>query len=153
MEKQKISKKSIVVWRIRATLILFAAAFILGALFVFFPILSSILAVIIVIAYILAVIIYYPMLYNSTSFTLNKESITIEHGFFIKRKCTLSSKRIQYIVIMSSPIQRVFGICSLSFMTVGSTQILQNITPQDAQKIKSVLEPYKKEVRGETKKP
>lgn len=153
MEKQQISKKAILVWRIRATLVLFGIAFILGALFVFIPTISSILAVLVIIAYIFAISFYYPKLYKHTSFCLVGNELIIEHGFFIKRKCTLSSKRIQYIITMSDPIQRSFGVCSLSFMTAGSTQTLQNITLNDAQKIKSALEPSKKEVQGETKKP
>lgn len=152
MEKQKISEKAIIVWRIRATLILFGAAFILGALFVFFPIMSLILAIAVIVVYILTVIIYYPLLYKRTSFSLNKNSITIEQGFFVKRKCTISSERIQYIVTVSGSIQRIFGVCSLSFMTAGSTQILQNITPEDAEKIKITLSSSKKEVQSETKK-
>lgn len=152
MEKQKISEKAIIIWRVRTTLILFGAAFILGALFVFFPIISSILAIVAIVAYILAVTIYYPMLYKHTGFSLSKNSITIEQGFFVKRKCTLSSERIQYIVTMSGPIQRIFGTCSLSFMTAGSTQVLPNITLEDAEKIKTALNLSKKEVQGETKK-
>lgn len=145
MKKQKISKKSIIVWRIRATLILFCAAFILGALFVFFPIISAILAALVIIAYIFVIAIYYPQLYKATSFYLVDNELTIEQGFFIKRKYTLSPMRIQYIVTISEPIQRWFGICSLSFMTAGSTKVLQNITPEDAQKIMSALNPTKKE--------
>lgn len=153
MEKQKISKKAIFVWRIRATLILFGAAFILGALFVFFPILSAIISTLVIITYILVMTVYYPHLYKNTSFSLVGKELTIEQGFFIKRKYTLSSKRIQYIITASDPIQRSLGVCSLSFMTAGSTKTLQNITPEDAQKIKSALEPSKKEVQGEAKKP
>ncbi len=153
MEKQKISKKAVLVWRIRATLILFCTAFILGALFVFFPIISSILAGLVIIAYILAVTIYYPMLYKHTYFFLVGDKLTIEQGFFVKRKCTLSSERIQYIITLNGPIQRALGICSLSFMTAGSTQVLQNISPEYAEKIKAALDLSKKEVRSERKKP
>ena len=37
-------------------------------------------------------------------------------------------------------------------MTAGSTQTLQNITPEDALKIKTALDLSKKEVRSERKK-
>lgn len=152
MEKQKPSKNSILVWRIRATLVLFGTAFILGALFVFFPIISSIIATLIIIVYILTITIYCPKLYKHTNFYLVGKNLTIEQGFFVKRKCTLSPERIQYIMTLSGPIQRSLGVCSLSFMTAGSTQTLQNITPEDALKIKTALDLSKKEVRSERKK-
>ena len=150
MEKQKPSKNSILVWRIRATLILFGTAFIIGALFVSFPIISSIIATLIIIAYILAITIYCPKLYKHTNFYLVGNNLTIEQGFFVK--CMLSPERIQYIITLSGPIQRHLGVCSLSFMTAGSTQTLQNITPEDALKIKTALDLSKKEVRSERKK-
>lgn len=151
MKKQSISEKSVMVWRIRATLILFATAFILGGLFVFLPILSSILATLCGTVYILAIIIYYPWLYRSTSYILGNSEISITRGCFVKRKCTLRSTRVQYVVTITGPIQKIFGLCSLSFMTAGSTEILQNITTENAEKIRECLKPIKEE-RSETKK-
>lgn len=152
MKKQSISEKSVIVWRIRATLILFGTAFFLGALFAFFPILSSIIGTLCILAYVFVIIIYYPLLYKNTSFSVAEDEITIEHGFFVKRKCTLHSNRVQYIITIDGPIQRIFGLCSLSFMTAGSTEVLQNISPEDAEKIKRALSKSEKEERGETKK-
>lgn len=151
MKKQGISEKSIIVWRIRATLVLFAAAFILGALFVFLPILSSIIGTLCGIVYILAILIYYPWLYRSTGYILGDREISITRGCFVKRKCTLRSTRVQYVVTITGPIQKIFGLCSLSFMTAGSTEILQNITIENAEKIRECLKPVKEE-RCETKK-
>ena len=114
MEKQKPSKNSILVWRIRATLILFGTAFILGALFVFFPIISSIIAALIIIAYILAITIYCPKLYKHTNFYLVGNNLIIEQGFFVRRKCMLSPEphSIYYNSerTYSTPLRRLFSI-------------------------------------------
>ena len=118
----------------------------------FFPIISSIIATLIIIAYILAITIYCPKLYKHTNFYLVGNNLIIEQGFFVRRKCMLSPERIQYIITLSGPIQRHLGVCSLSFMTAGSTQTLQNITPEDALKINTALDLSKKEVRSERKK-
>lgn len=152
MKRQGISKKSITVWQLRATLVLLLTAFLLGALYVFLPIASCIIGVLCLIAYILIITVYFPMLYKNTGFWIENNRITIEHGFFIKRKYTLSSNRVQYIITIVGPIQKVFGLCTISFMTAGSTEILQNITFEDAAKIKKALGKMEGIDRNERKK-
>ncbi len=137
--KKRISEKSVPVWRIRTTLLLFTAAFFLGGLFVFFPVLSSIVGTMVVIAYIFVIAVYCPTLYRNTSFCIDGDRITIERGFFVKTRCTLRADRVQYIITMDGPVQRIFGLCTISFMTAGSTEILQNISHEDALKIKKAL--------------
>ncbi len=137
--KQRVSEKSVLVWRIRTTLVLFGSAFVLGGLFAFFPILSSIVGTMVVIAYAFVITVYCPALYRNTSFCVDGDRITIEHGFFVRTRCTLRAERVQYIITINGPVQRIFGLCSLSFMTAGSAEILQNVTHEDAEKIKKAL--------------
>lgn len=140
MEEKKVSDKSIIVWRIRATAVLVGIAFLVGAVFVFSHLLAVVIGTAALAAYVVLVVIYYPLLYKSISYTFYDNEITVTKGVIYRRKCTVPSARVQYVVMSQGPVQKVFDVCSLSFMMAGSFEILANIPSKEAENIKSEIE-------------
>ena len=132
--------KAVMVWRIRATLLLIVFSFLVGAIFVFWETLSIILGTIGLIIYFLTVFVYCPILYRIYGYEVENGVITISKGYFLNRYTRLPFSKIQYCVISQGPVQKLYGLCSVVFLTAGSSEAISDIPEQEAHKIKASIE-------------
>ena len=135
-----LSDKAVMIWRIRATLILIIFSFLIGAIFVFWEMLSIILGCVGLAVYFLVVFIYCPMLYRMCGYTLEKGVVTISKGYFLHKYTRLPFSKIQYCMISQGPIQKMYGVCSVFFLTAGSSEAINDISEEEAHKIKASIE-------------
>lgn len=135
---KKISKKSIIVWRIRFLLLFVFVAFVLGAVGIFNIKLSVILVLISIIFAIVMIVIYCPKRYDQTVFSIIDGKISIRKNLIFRVHYSVLVKKIQYIEIIQSPIQRWLNLCSVVFHTAGSTIILGQLSTKQAIKIKEI---------------
>lgn len=135
-----LSEKAVTIWRIRATGLLVVFSFLIGAVFVFWNILAIILGVLGLTVYFLTIFAYCPLLYKVCGYSVNNNIVTINKGYFIHRHTKISFSKIQYCVISQGPLQKLYGVCSVIFLTAGSSEIISDISITDAQKIKISVE-------------
>lgn len=133
----KISKKSITLWRIRYTLCASAVAFLVGALYVFIPMFSIILAVISILIYIFLMFFYVGPAYRNTKYRIRKLNLDVVKGVFFRFNISMPIKKIKYIELTQTPAQRALRIASLKFRAAGSKMILAQIDLKTAEKIKN----------------
>lgn len=135
-----ISKKAPVIWRIRATAALIAAAFPVGALFAFHKIAALIFGAFVIITYVILILFYFPVLYKSCRYFIGESLIEIKKGVFFRKHTQIGFPKIQYCVFMQGPIQKIFGVCSVRLLTAGSFEIMRDISAINGKKIKLIVE-------------
>lgn len=135
-----LSDKAVSIWRIRATAVLILFSFLVGAVFVFYEIFAVIFGIMGLCAYIFIVLFYFPMLYRICGYSAENNVVIIHKGYFFQRHIKLYFSRVQYCVISQDPIQRFYGVCSIRFLTAGSSEIINDISVYNAQKIKISVE-------------
>lgn len=138
--KNLLSPNSVKIWRIRATLLLIVFSFFTGAFFVFWEVFAIILGIAGLTVYFLTVFIYCPLLYRVSGYSVEDNIVTINKGYFIHRYTKISFSKIQYCVISQGPVQKAYGVCSVTFLTAGSSEMINDISVSDAQKIKFSVE-------------
>ncbi len=135
-----LSEKAVKIWRIRATAVLIGFFFLVGAIFVFWEAAAIVLGIVGLALYFLVIFIYCPLLYSVCSYSENNRTVSINKGYFIHRNIKLNFSKIQYCVISQGPLQKIYGVCSIIFLTAGSSEMISDISVINAQKIKISLE-------------
>ena len=144
--KNLISSNSINVRRIRATALLILFSFVLGGLYVFMPITSIILGIIVISVYLFFILFYFPLYYKSCSYVCENGKIIIENGCIIKSRTEIKMSEVQYCIIYSDPIQRFFGLCTIRLMMAGTFGTVREISVRNANKIKKYSQRFEHEV-------
>lgn len=135
-----LSEKAVSIWRIRVTLILVLFSFLIGGLYVFWRIFATVLGIIGLIAYFIIILVYCPSLYKVCGYSINENTVIIDKGYFIHHSTQIHSSKVQYCIISQGPLQKLYGICSIMLLTAGSSEIINDISVINAQKIKNSLE-------------
>lgn len=135
-----LSDKAVIIWRIRATLIFILFAFLDGALYVFLPTMAVVLGIVGLIVYLSVVFIYCPLLYRVCGYSVSNKTVMIENGLFFHYQTKINFSKVQYCVISQGPVQKIYGVCSLTFLTAGSSKRIIDIPIIEAQRIKISVE-------------
>ncbi len=134
-----LPQSAVVLWRVRATLLLIAAAFLCGVLFVFSSIVAIGFCICTVMFYLILMFLYFPYLYKSYRYGFSTEQIFIQKGVLFYRNVRICMDRIQYCVLVQGPLQRLFGLASVLILTAGSREYIRDIHVRDAEKLRKVL--------------
>lgn len=125
--KCTLSKKAVFVWRARLTIILLGALFVCGGVSVFSLVFGIALTIFTLLAYVSIIVIYIPLLHESYKFTISDEKITINKGVILQKTYNLYTKKIQYIELAQSPLEKKYDLCTIVFHTAGANLSLQQI--------------------------
>lgn len=77
--------------------------------------------------------------FNYAGYALRDKDILFRRGWFTQKVRAVPLKRIQHVSLQSGPIERKFGLASISIYTAGSDEAdftIRGITLQTAQQIK-----------------
>ncbi|HEX8333749.1 MAG TPA: PH domain-containing protein [Segetibacter sp.] len=77
--------------------------------------------------------------FKHSGYALRERDILFRRGWFIRKTRAVPLKRIQHVSVQSGPIERRFGLSSISIYTAGSEEAdftINGITEQRAQQIK-----------------
>lgn len=135
-----LSDKCIMLWRIRATIILIIYSFLDGGMLVFFPFWAIIFGILGIISYIILIVFYLPLLYHHCGYFFEHNILSINSGVIIYHRTKIPVSKIQYCVISQGPIQRIFGLCSLRVLMAGSFESVSQITLINAYRLKNDIE-------------
>lgn len=84
-------------------------------------------------------IFYYPIKLKKLSFGGNDRCLLIHCGVIYTRVKAIPYESIQYLSVTSSPLERLFGICSLVLYMAGASAYLPGLTPEEAETIRADL--------------
>lgn len=139
LNKKTLPQRAVILWRVRVTLLLIAAAFLCGVFFVFSNIIALIFGIGTVAIYLVLMFLYFPYLYKSYVYGFSFQEIFIQKGVLFHKNIHIRMDRIQYCVLVQGPLQRLFGLASVLILTAGSQEYIRDIHVKNAEKLRKVL--------------
>ncbi len=84
---------------------------------------------------------YLPDMYlNSLSYSRHRDWLMIERGVVWRRAILIPRRQIQYIKLRRGPIERLFRLSSLVFVTSGGRAVMSGLDPEEAERLRSLFE-------------
>ena len=124
---QKLPKNAKKVWRTRATLIFLLITFICGGVYVFSPTVSLIIEGVNLIVFLFIIFAAVPYVYHVTTLEVRKDGLTITKGVILKKRMNILAKKIQYVELIQTPVQRFFKVYTVAFHTAGATVFVSQV--------------------------
>ncbi|MGN0459412.1 MAG: PH domain-containing protein [Ruminococcus sp.] len=124
---QKLSKNAKKVWRTRATLVFLVVSFVCGGVYVFSPMISLIIEAVNLTAYLFVILAAVPYVYHVTTLEVRKDGLTITKGVIMKKRMNILAKKIQYVELIQTPVQRFFKVYTVAFHTAGATVFVSQV--------------------------
>ena len=136
---RSISRKSIMVFRLRYTAVCSAISFILGLLGIinFHFYLFSLSAVFIMFVFLF--FFYAYRRYESFSFFINSRNLNLCYGVFFTKRITFSIDKLQYIEVRQGIDERILCLSTLVFYTAGGKIKIPALDNRTALSIKKCL--------------
>lgn len=126
MKKENLPRPAITIWRIRLTLSASLCAFALGIVATFNMKIAALLLFFTFLVYLYIFLFYFVDRYWNESYCFHSNTLCIQKGVYLKTRKDIFLDKIQYIKVIVSPIQKIFGLCTVYFFTAGeSTSISQ----------------------------
>ena len=116
---QRISKKSVLLWRIRLSAAAIAVSsldFLLVPLKVAIPVFAIVLWV-----FCFFFFFYIPRKYKNTAFFLDRGMLCIKGGVIYRVKRYISPEKVQYINFFATPLERLMGMYNARILASGAT--------------------------------
>lgn len=82
--------------------------------------------------------------FKYSGYALREKDLLFRNGWLIRRVRIVVRNRIQHVSVQSGPLERKFGLSSVSIFTAGSSEAdftIKGITEQTAQRIKEWINP------------
>lgn len=124
---EKLSNNAKKVWRTRISIIFCLVGFICGGVYVFSHIIAFYLAFADLVYFLFAYCVAVPYVYHITSLEIRKDGITITKGVLLKKRMNILAKKIQYIELLQTPVQRFFKVYTVAFHTAGATVFVSQV--------------------------
>ena len=116
----RVSKKSVMLWRIRLCIIAFVCvtvtSLILTPLSIPWNVAVAVLATIFLFMYFL----YYPAKYRRLTYTINHNGICVKSGVIYRYERYMELDRVQYLNLVADPLQRIMGLSGVLILAAGS---------------------------------
>jgi|GEM_PF-1962460 len=123
----KMSFKAIYLYRLRIIIIAITLAFICGGLMVFSLLFSLIIILCSFILLSVTFLLYPSLLYKAYKIKITDSSLCITKGVIFLRKYYTCLANINYVGIVTTPLQKIFGIFTLCLYTKSGQILLNNI--------------------------
>lgn len=134
---EKISKKSVLLWRIRLCVIMTAATVSVLVVFERFVIVKELVMGAAVLTFLFFFFFYYPVKYNRLCYSVENGRVCVIGGVFYRTERYAEIKNIQYIGFIADPLQRLVGLRGAVIFTSGSKIYIPCL---DKQRAKNLLE-------------
>ena len=139
LKGKQLPPQAVILWRVRATLVLVAASFLCGAFFVFSSWFAVIFGVACLVLYAVFVFAYFPLFYTSYSYAFTSNLIIMQKGVIFKRRIRIPTDRVQYCVLIQGPLQKFFHLTSVIVFTAGSYEYVQDLSVKTAEELRNSL--------------
>lgn len=92
-----------------------------------------------VLAYFYFYIFFFPIQYHKLAYSCNSHCLLLHCGVIYTRVKAIPFTSIQYVLMISTPLERAFGVCSLVVFCAGSLSWQPGLLPQDARQLQAHL--------------
>lgn len=128
------------IWRITLTLVTIIPAFLVS---LFLRNGSGAWAVsigVLTLAYLLTFLVYLPLLYKKMSYSVSGERIIYITGVFYTRIVSAPVSGVQYISVLQSVFEKMFGLASVIATLAGGRIVISGLKLADAESIAKLLQ-------------
>ncbi len=117
---EKISRRSVTLWRIRLCIIAFvcvtATSLVLTPLSTAWNVMTTAQATIFLFMYFL----YYPAKYRRLTYSIDRDRIYVKSGVIYRYERYMELDRVQYVNHVADPLQRIMGLNGVLILAAGS---------------------------------
>lgn len=143
MQLKKPDPRVLTVWRLRlipaAALLLYLSIRLLALPYLVWWVFTGLWLS----AVLLLALVYFPLKYRRLSYTVNSRTLIVHTGGVSSRIKAVPFHAVQYASILTTPLMRQFGICSLVFYMAGSHITIPGLTMKDAEVLRGKPTPKK----------
>lgn len=144
MTELQASKNAVLYWVIRLTLFAMIPLFISVLSFGTSRILWTIFTLIWTVLYLLGAFVYYPMKYKKLRLSYDNKTICIKTGVFYTRYKFIPVESVQYLTLLSMPVQHLFGMTSAIIYCSGSFVYVSSLDRKQAGEFQEEVSPFGK---------
>lgn len=138
LKEKQLPSNAVALWRIRATLLLVAASFLCGVLFVFSTVAAVVFGIVALLLYGTSMLLYFSVFYRGYVYNFTSDFVFIKKGVLFKKEIHIQTDRIQYCVLIQGPLQRLFHLTSVLILTAGSQEFIRDITVKEAEQLRRI---------------
>lgn len=139
MRIERLPFRALCLWEFYALLVL-AALYLLVYIFLvpftwlWFAIVGGVTA-----AFLVAALLFFPVLYLGTSYSVKGDCVVYESGVFIRRRSILPREKIITVRMQRSLFDRFFGLATLRCDAPGASVTLFYLSKKDAERLQEQL--------------
>lgn len=85
------------------------------------------------------VLVYYPLKYRRLSYQVTSRMVLVYSGVLTVHIKAVPFHAVQYTSLLSTPLLRQFGLCSVLFYMAGSRLLLSGLPLSDAEALRTTL--------------
>ncbi|HLR75511.1 MAG TPA: PH domain-containing protein [Virgibacillus sp.] len=143
-----ISEKAISIWRIQDSILYSIIMLILGTLlffaftyhwFLWIRVILSVITGFIMLQALVQLSVQPILLQKTWKYSVNKDFIDIQHGYFHTYHTTIPVSHIKYVHTIDGPLLRKFGLVKLIIGTMTSTIMIPHLLQSEAKKVKEKI--------------
>ena len=82
---------------------------------------------------------YVPVYWASIGYLREKSCFHIRRGVILRKEISIPEKAVEYIRLRRLPLERMFGLCTMVFVTPGGRVSLSGIPTEDALRLRRLL--------------
>ena len=117
---EKISRRSITLWRIRLCITAFVCAAVASFVTVPFSIAWNITTAAWATVFLFMYFLYYPAKYRRLVYSADRNGIRVKSGVLYRFERYMELDRVQYVNLVASPLQRMMGLTGVAVFAAGS---------------------------------
>ncbi|MDD2955066.1 MAG: PH domain-containing protein [Oscillospiraceae bacterium] len=141
MEAKHISRRALLLWRVRLCAAALPLSFLLSLLLEPFSLLWSIFAGILILAFLFFYSFYFPVKYKKLTYAVGRGILVVHGGVFYRTRRSISLANIQYLSSFETPLCRLLGVSGLLIHAAGGTLYLPALEKQTCALLSSALTP------------
>lgn len=130
---EKISKRSLTLWRIRLYIIAFLCAVVTSFVMTPFSIVWNVTTAAWVTVFLFMYFLYYPAKYRRLTYSVDQNGICVKSGVIYRYERYMQSDRVQYVNLVATPLQRVMGLNGVLILAAGSRIYIPCLEKTEAQ--------------------
>ncbi|MCI8442075.1 MAG: PH domain-containing protein [Provencibacterium sp.] len=130
MEMKKVSRRALLLWRIRLSLLVLVCPFLIALFFPAAPVWTAVLTILWIVFYLLMFLLYYPVKYWKLCYAITETSLIIKCGVFYNRMKAMQLQNIQHVTTGASPLARALGLCSLQVWGAGGIVYIPGLSKE-----------------------
>lgn len=127
------------IWRLLLVLAAVPPAFLISLLFQAGGLPWLLLVAAWLLAFLFFYLLYLPLRYRKLAFQLQKDRIIVHSGIFYTRIRAMPLQSIQYVGLLISPLDALFGLSALVITAPGGRIVIPGLHRRDAENLAELL--------------